>query len=66
MFTLSTETLLQKINLKKLFDKMGYTGDTADDIMKILDSNKDGVLSESEWLEGLDNCEKLKAALRLR
>eukprot|EP01052_Picozoa_sp_SAG31_P041165 SAG31_NODE_6168_length_2140_cov_1.423322_1_plen_460_part_00 len=49
--------------LKKLFDKMGYTGDTVDDIMKILDSNKDGVLSESEWLEGLDNCEKLKAAL---
>ena len=41
----STEGLL------KSFTKIGYTDDTVEDSMKILDSNKDGVLclKKSSW-----------------
>jgi len=60
---------ITKEMLTKLFDKMdGFVRDdtakAVDSIMAKLDADKNGTVSEKEWLEGLDHVQDLKMALQ--
>jgi Ca2+-binding EF-hand superfamily protein len=54
---------ISKEQLTKLFDKMAFDGKSVDEVMTKLDTDKDGFVSEKEWLEGLDKVPTLKMAL---
>jgi|EP01046_Picozoa_sp_COSAG06_P028901 Ca2+-binding EF-hand superfamily protein len=60
---------ITKEDLTKLFNKMdGFVRDdtakAVDSIMAKLDADKNGTVSEKEWLEGLDHVQDLKMALQ--
>ena len=49
--------------ITELLEALKFKAKTAEEIMKRLDTDKDGFIDEQEWLTGLDKCMDLKVAL---
>merc|ERR1719401_343700 len=49
--------------LQGLLSALKYSGDSAAELMKKLDTDGDGFIDEQEWLEGLDSVPQFKQAL---
>jgi Ca2+-binding EF-hand superfamily protein len=54
---------LAMTSLQELMTKLKYNAEQVADIMKILDSDNDGLIDEKEWLENLDKVPSLKWAI---
>jgi len=54
---------LKMTDLKELCEALKYKEISVEEVMKALDFNNDGSISEKEWLDGLDHCQTFKAAL---
>jgi fructose-bisphosphate aldolase class 1 len=54
---------ISKEQLQELLTALKVESKSVEEIMTRLDVDENGTVSETEWLQGLDRCQDLKAAL---